>query len=132
MPSELLNSKAARIKTVASQIFNIDNGNGTTIDDAVIQFARAVRLVRAYILYTTATAGTVAAANVTVGTAVDGEEIVAATAYENSKAVGTTTSLTLVTTYLAPGSVIHVRHTGIASTVAGEARVVFDYILFDD
>lgn len=132
MPSELLHSKAAKFKTARSRLFNIDNGNGTTLDDTILVTTRPIRLHAARIVYTTETAGTVAAANAKIGTTVGGAEIVAATAYENSKTVGLTTAMTLVITYVGAGAFICVRHTGIASTVAGEAYVELVYSLFDD
>jgi hypothetical protein len=131
MPSELRISPAARVKTMRSQLFDLDNGSGTTIDDVLGYFNNAVRLIRARIVYADATTGTVAAANATLGTTLAGAELVAATAYGNAKAVGTQTAMTLVTTYVAPGSYIHCRHTGVASTQAGKAYVEVDYTLFD-
>jgi len=132
MPSELAHSKAAKFKTARSQVFNLDNGSGTTIDDVILRATRQVRLHAARIVYTDAQTGTVAAGNVTIGTAVNGEEIVAETAYENSKAVGTVTALTLVTTTVAANTPVIVRHTGVASTAAGMAYIELDYSLFDD
>ena len=132
MPSELAISKNAKIKTARSRLFNIDNGNGTTIDDCIMYTSRPIRLHAARIVYTTETAGTVASANAKIGTTVGGAEIVAATAYENSKTVGTATAMTLVITYVAASTMVSVRHTGIASTAAGEAYVELDYSLFDD
>ena len=132
MPSELLISKNAKIKTARSRLFNIDNGNGTTIDDCILLSPRPIRLHAARIVYTTETAGTVASANAKIGTTVGGAEVVAATAYENSKTVGTSTAMTLVVTYVAASTMVVVRHTGIAATAAGEAYVELDYSLFDD
>lgn len=132
MPSLLLNSKAARFKKAQSVIFNIDNGSGTVINDAFFYASRRCQLIAARILYTTATAGTVAAGTVSIGTTVAGTEVVAATAYENSKTVGATTALTLVVTELAAGGFLCASHTGIAATAAGEARVEVDYVYYDD
>lgn len=132
MPSELAISKIAKVKTWRSRLFNIDNGNGTTLDDCIAFTTRKARLHAARIVYTTETAGTVASANAKIGTTVGGAEIVAATAYENSKTVGTTTAMTLVVTEVAASTMVCVRHTGIASTAAGEAYVELDYSYFDD
>lgn len=132
MPSELLVSRAARFKTARTQVFNIDNGAGTTIDDVILRATRPVRLIAARIVYTDATTGTVAAGNAKIGTTVAGAEIVAATAYENAKAVGTVTAMTLVITYVDANTPVIVRHTGVATTAAGMAYIELDYALFDD
>jgi hypothetical protein len=129
MPSELLVSRNAKIKTARSVKFDIYNGSGTTIDDCILVTTRPIRLHAARIVYTTATAGTVAAGNAKIGTTVGGAELVAATSYENSKTVGLTTAMTLVLTYVAAGGFVCVRHT---ATAAGEAYVELDYSLFDD
>jgi hypothetical protein len=132
MPSLLLLSKAARIKTVRSRPFDLDNGAGTTVDDVILRAARQVKILAARIIYTGATTGTVAAGNAKIGTTVGGAEIVAATSYENTKTVGTTTAMTLVETVVAANAFISVRHTGVASTQAGEAYVEIDYQRYDD
>lgn len=114
-------------QTVASKIFDIDNGNGTTIDDAILLCSKSIRLLAAYVLYTTATAGTVAAATIQLGVAVAGSTVIAATALENAKAVGAKTDLTLLVRDIAAGTPLIARHTGIAATVAGEYRLVVEY-----
>ena len=116
-------------QVAVTQIFNIDNGSATVINDAFLIHSQAISIKRAYVLYTTATTGTVAAATISLGTTVGGVELVAATALENSKAVGTTTALTLTAAAakVAANTMITATHTGIASTVAGEYRVVVEY-----
>lgn len=108
--------------------FNIDNGAGATIDDTLIVPSFDIVVVSARIEYTTETAGTVAGANAKIGTSVGGAEIVAATAYTNSATVGSTTAMVLTSpNYLVKaGTPIIVRHTGIATTAAGVARVVIE------
>ena len=69
--------------------------------------------------------------NITIGTAVDGTEIAAATAYENSKAIGTTTAVTIASGAVAADAMITVRHTGVASAAAGEAFVQIEYTVDD-
>jgi hypothetical protein len=117
----------ASIKMARSRLFNIDNGAGTTLDDCILRHSQPITLVAAQIEYTTETAGTVAGATVKVGTTVGGAEIVASTAYENSKTVGLVTALTLVITAVAANTPILVRHTGIATTALGEAYVTLFY-----
>jgi len=120
---------------VKSQIFNIDNGAGTTIDECILRPARAVYVTGARVVYDTETTGTVAAATVGVGVTVGGVEVVAATALANTKAVGTTTALTIIKNgnmagayFVAAGTPVLVRHTGIAITAAGQYHVELEYI----
>src|SRR4051812_6706130 len=80
-----------------TEIFNIDNGGSTVINDAFLYCTQPISIRSAKVLYTTATAGTVAAATVSLGTTVAGVELVAATGLENSKTVGAVTALTLTT-----------------------------------
>ena len=119
-----------RRKTAKSIWFNLDNGSGTTIDDVILAAVEALTITDARIVYVDATSGTVAAGNVKVGTTVGGAEIVAATAYANSATVGTTTAMTLVNAKVPAGTMISVRHTGVAATAAGQAFVQIEY-MFD-
>ena len=107
--------------------FDIDNGAGVTVDDVILRPDVAITITAARIVYTDATTGTVAGANAKIGTTVGGAEIVAATAYENAKAVGTKTDMTLVSGAVAAGTPVIVRHTGIASVAAGQAYVEVEY-----
>ena len=117
----------ARIHFARSESFNLDNGAGTTIDDVILRPNVAITITAARVVYSDATTGTVAAGSAAVGTTVGGTEIVAATNYENSKAVGTTTAMTIVSGAVAAGTPICVRHTGVAATQAGEAHVEITY-----
>lgn len=114
-------------KTAKTTWFNLDNGSGTTVDDVVIRPVTAITLVAARIVYVDVTSGVVAAATIKVGTTVGGTELVASTAYENSKAVGTITALTLATVAVAANTAVFVRHTGVAATALGQAYVEIDY-----
>lgn len=116
-----------RTATAKSVWFNLDNGAGTTIDDVILRPAVAIVVTAARAVYVDATTGTVAAANWKIGTAVGGAEIVAATAYENSKAVGTVTNGSIVAGAVAAGGAVFVRHTGIAATAAGQAFIEIEY-----
>lgn len=115
------------IKVVRSRLFNIDNGAGTTLDETLLRHSRPIKLHAARIVYDTETAGTVAAATCQIGVAVGGATVVAATALANSKAVGTTTAMTLLITKIAANIPLIVRHTGIAVTAAGEYHVELEY-----
>jgi hypothetical protein len=117
-----VNTKSAR-----SVWFNLDNGAGTTIDDVIMKPTDAITITAARIIYVDATSGTVAAGNVKLGTAVGGDQIVAATAYENTKAVGTETALVIADGAVAAGGAVFVRHTGVAATAAGQAVVEIEY-----
>jgi hypothetical protein len=107
--------------------FNIDNGSGTTIDDVILVPSTNITITSARIVYVDATTGTVAAGNAKIGITVGGAEVVAATAYENTKAVGTTTAMTIVAGAVTSGTPVFVRHTGIAATAAGQAYVEIEY-----
>jgi hypothetical protein len=112
---------------VRSQTFNIDNGAGTTVDEVLFDTGgRACRLLRAYALYQEATQ-TVAAGNFKLGVAVGGATLVAATAYEDSKAIGVVTEgVVLIDGYIPAGEELWVRHTGIAATATGTATIVVE------
>ena len=117
---------------VRSQTFNLDNGAGTTVDEALFSTpsGRPARLVRVNAIYQEAT-GTVAAANFKVGASAGGADYVAATAYEDSKAVGVVTEAALVTDIIPASSVVFARHTGIASTATGTATICVEFA-FDE
>jgi hypothetical protein len=120
-------SQANRIYT--TQIFNIDNGAATTIDDCAFSLDQPVEIISIRAIYTEATdtAG-VASANYKVGTTAGGAEIVAAFALEVSKAVGAAgTKATLVSDYVPANTTVFVRHTGIAATEAGQYKVQIEY-----
>jgi len=133
--SKILNNQAqvtgvatnARLHFARSQVFDLDNGAGTTIDDVILRPDSAITITSARIVYSDATTGTVAAGSAKVGTTVGGGEIVAATNYENTKAVGTTTAMSIVAGAVAAGTPITVRHTGVAATQAGKAHVEITY-----
>lgn len=128
----LYKSPNAKYKIARSVLFNIDNGGGTTIDDTILRHSKAIVIYSARILYTTETTGTVAAGTAQIGTTVGGAEIVAATNYANSTAVGTKTAMTLVASEVAADTPVIVRHTGVAATAAGQAYVEIEYAAKDD
>src|SRR5215208_3590023 len=110
------------------QVFNIDNGSGTTVTDSSFYAVNDLYLVDATLVYTEATdtAGA-ASANVKVGTTAGGTDIVASTNLTASKAVGSTQALTLALNFIPAGSTIFVRHTGIAATETGQYYAQFTY-----
>lgn len=115
------------LQTVRSEAFNLDNGAGTTIDALLIRHPRPIVIAACRIVYEDATTGTVAAGNAKVGITVGGAEVVAATAYADATAVGTTTAMVIVAGKIAAGTPVLVRHTGVATTQAGESVVECDY-----
>lgn len=119
--------QGALLAQAKSQLFDLDNGAGTTVDEVILRPSVPITITAARIVYTDATTGTVAAGNAKIGTTVGGAEIVAATAYENTKAVGTKTDMTIVSGAVAADTPVIVRHTGVAATQAGRAYVEIEY-----
>ena len=114
--------------TVRSQFFNLDNGSGTTVDEPLFRTgAQGGRLVRVYALYGETTQ-TVAGGNFKLGVAAGGATLVAATAYEDSKAVGTSTSATILVDRIPANTTVFVRHTGVAVTQTGTASIVVEWV----
>ena len=114
-----------RIEWFRSVTFNVDNGSGTTIDDVLfadLDFDAYVVHVRAVYLEATDTAGA-DSANFALGTSAGGTGVVAATAIEVLQSVGDVTEATVVAGLVAAGGSLFVRHTGIASTEAGQYYV---------
>ncbi len=127
MAKGLLRQSVALSKTLA---FNLDNGAGTTVDEVVLVAPadRAVRLVRVFAVYNEATQ-TVAGGNFKLGTTVGGNDLVAATAYENTKAIGVATTAVIVQDVVPAGGMVSVRHTGVAITQTGTANVCVEYVI---
>ncbi len=117
-----------QINTVRSQNINIDNGAGTTLDEALFKVgARGGSIVRVYAIYNEA-AETVAAANFKLGSAVGGAQYVAATAYTNNAAIGDQTSAVLVTDEIPANGTVFLRHTGVATTATGTVFICVEYV----
>lgn len=109
---------------VTSVEFNIDNGSGTTVDDILLVPDKNIYIENARVFYTEATDTTgVATATVQIGVAIAGATVVAATALAVSKAIGSTTALTVAAPFVPAGSILVVRHTGRAATEAGKYKV---------
>lgn len=122
---------AQRYKIIRSKTFNIDNGSGTTDDEVVLYSVNGLYIIDAHIIYQEATDTAGAEnANVKIGTAAGGAQIVTATALAGAKAVGAVTQLALVAggEYVPAGSSVFVRHTGVASTEAGQYSVQIRYM----
>jgi hypothetical protein len=101
---------------------NIDNGSGTTADTVVVGgFPTDAIIVGAWPMYTEATdtAG-VATATWSLGVTAGGVTIVAATALEVSKAVGSVGASQPGLVPLLAGQTLFMRHTGVATTETGE------------
>ena len=121
-----------KFNTFRSKTFNIDNGSGTTDDDVLfadLDFDIEILAIDAVYVEATDTTGA-AAATIALGTTAGGVDVVAAVALTAAKAVGASQALTLVTTRLAAGTDLFARHTGIASTEAGQYYLQVQYRIF--
>jgi hypothetical protein len=113
-----------------SETFNIDNGSGATVDDVIfsnLAYAVEIKSVKAVYVEATDTTGA-AAATVSLGTTAGGVDVVAATALEAAKAVGATTGYTIANGVIPAGGTLFARHTGVASTEAGQYYLQIRYI----
>jgi len=90
-----------------------------------------IEITEVRIVYDKEQSGTVAGGGVKVGTQAGGEQIVASTALENTKAVGYNKACTLVEGTVAAWAPIFVRITGVAATQAGAVHVEMDYYTID-
>lgn len=104
--------------------FNVDNGAGATADYQLcnLPFDAYIQDVRAIYSEATDTAGA-ASANFKLGVAAGGATLVAATALEVSKAIGSTTVATILSDVLPANTTLWVRHTGVATTEVGQYYV---------
>lgn len=122
----------ARRQTFRSKTFNIDNGSGTVDEEPCFHAVDDIVIIAIRRVYTEATDTAGAASALTrIGTASNGEQIVASVACTAAKAVGSTDTLTIVSGVVAAGSSVFVRHTGIAATEAGQYYIEFDYTVDD-
>jgi hypothetical protein len=122
---------AQRYSVAKSPVINIDNGAGTTADYPVLaNLPKNIRLISVQAVYTEATdtAGA-ASANFAVGVTAGGATLVGATALAVSKAIGATTTGTILVDLVPAGSTLFVRHTGVATTEVGEyfVQVVYEF-----
>jgi hypothetical protein len=107
--------------------FNVDNGAGTTADDASVgPFPFDCYIVDARAIYTEATdtAGA-ASANWKTGITAGGATLVAATALEISKAIGGYTAGVPLAVLVPANTTIFTRHTGVATTEVGQYFVQY-------
>lgn len=107
--------------------FNIDNGAGTTADDASVgPFPFDCYVIDARAVYTEATdtAG-VATANFKTGVTAGDATLVAATALEVSKAIGSYTAGAPLAVKVPANTTIWTRHTGVAATEVGQYFVQY-------
>lgn len=110
--------------------FNIDNGAGTTADDASVgpfSFDCYIAAARAVYTEATDTAGA-ASANFKTGVAAGGATLIAATALTAAKAIGAYTEATPLDVLVPAGTTIWTRHTGIAATEAGQYFVEYEIL----
>jgi hypothetical protein len=127
-----LADEARRLFATTREVFNIDNGSGSTEDQIILVPSVPITIVAARVVYIEATDTEGAAdATVQIGTAIAGEQIVAAAALEVAKAIGDVTDLTIVDGAVAADELVAVRHTGIAATEAGQYVVQIEYTVDD-
>lgn len=107
--------------------FNVDNGAGTTADDASVgPFPFDCYIVSARAVYTEATDTTGAAsANFKTGVSAGDATLVAATALEASKAISAYTEGTPLEVLVPANTTIWTRHTGVAATEVGQYFVEY-------
>ena len=124
----VVNNTDRRIIATTREVFNIDNGAGTDADQIILVPVVPITIVAARVVYTEATDSSGAAsANVQIGTAIDGVDIVANVALQVSKAIGAVQNLTIADGAVAAGELVAVRHTGVATTEGGEYFVQIEY-----
>lgn len=129
-PTYIRKGKQGVFVATTRTTFNVDNGAGTTADDASVgPFDRDVYLqdVRAIYTEATDTAGA-ASANFKTGTSAGGATIVAATALGAAKAIGSHTGATILVDYIPAGTTIWTRHTGVAATEVGQYFVQYTFL----
>ncbi len=113
-------------RIVTGPVMNLDNAG--TEDFVIFAPGVAVTIVTARLVFTEATDASGAAEGaVTVGTAVNGEQIVASVALAVSKAIGSFQELTIVSGTVAADGFATVRIDGYATTEAGEAFLQLEY-----
>jgi hypothetical protein len=119
--------KGVATKTARSSVFNVDAGAGTKETSVILVPREPITITRAWVIPDVATiASGGSSATAKIGTAVDGEQIVAATALAES-AVGVEQALTIVSGAVAAGTPVIAQNVGVAATVAGNYFVQIEY-----
>lgn len=120
-------------QTALSKEFNIDNGAATTDDDLFVHVPEGGRPISARLVFTEASDSSMSGATIQLGTTQGAQNIVAAVAISESKAVGAVQELTLASGVddLGDDGNIWARHTGIAATQVGKYKVAVDYVRND-
>jgi len=121
----------ARTRFARSITIDLDTLGAVTYDEVIFRPSVAITILVARIVYEAVTAGTIAAGSVALGVTVGGATLVAATNFENTKAVGTTTALVVASGAVAAGVPIILRTTGVAATAAGSTHVEIEYTMDD-
>ena len=126
-----MQTETAKLRTVKTSVQDIDTIGAADYDEVILVPSTGIKITGVRIVYDKEQSGTVAGGGVKVGTAAGGEQIVAATALENTKAVGYCKVCTLVEDTVAANTPIFVRITGVAATQAGAVHVEMDYYTTD-
>jgi len=126
-------STEAKLRTVKTSVQDIDTIGAANYDEVILVPSTDIEITEVRIVYDKEQSGTVAGGSVKVGTTAGGEQIVAATALEDTKAVGYCKVCTLVedTVAVAVSTPIFVRIAGVAAIQAGAVHVEMDYYATD-
>ena len=127
MTRAYVNRGKDKTNIVKSQIFNYDAGAGASIDECVLLSPRAVKLLSANMVEDLETGGTLTSTAVMLGTTVAGVDIVASVVLYSALPVGSKQPLTLLKTIIPPNTMICIRLTAIAATVAGQGHLQLEY-----
>lgn len=126
-----MHTVTAKLRTAKTSVQDIDTIGAANYDEVILVPSTGIKITEVRIVYDKEQSGTVAGGSVKVGTTAGGEQIVAATALENAKAVGYCKVCTLVAGTVAADTPIFVRITGVAATQAGAVHVEMDYYTTD-
>src|SRR5512135_597703 len=108
----------------ASPYLNLD---GTTAEQVFFNSGpTGCRLVRVYALYGQVTQ-TVAAGSYTLGVATSDASLVAATNFEDSKAIGDVTEAAIAQDRVPPNTTVWYAFTAVGATQTGTASIVVEY-----
>lgn len=116
---------------IRGESFDIDGAGATPTTHVLFVPKSSIEITQVLLVYEGAQSGTIDTGTVQVGTALDGEQIVASVALEGSKVVGYSKALTIVEGTVAAGAAIHVKYNGEAATVAGVVHLELEYNLID-
>ena len=116
---------------IRGESFDIDGAGAAPTTHVLFVPKSSIEITQVLLVYEGAQSGTIDTGTVQVGTALNGEQIVASVALEGSKVVGYSKALTIVEGTVAAGAAIHVKYNGEAATIAGVVHPELEYNLID-